>query len=67
MPELAPNIAETFFPKWWRKVVKLVPKERRHGLNSLIILTAWEIWKHMNSCVFGNLEPNKLTLITRIV
>ena len=67
MPELAPNIAETSFPKWWRKVVKLVPKERRQGLNSLIILTAWEIWKHKNSCVFENSEPNTLTLITRIV
>jgi hypothetical protein len=49
MPELVPNIAKTSFPKW-RKVVKLVPKERRQGLNSLIILTAWEIWKHSNSC-----------------
>lgn len=67
MPELVPNNAETSFPKWWREVVKLVPKERRQGLNSLIILTAWKIWKHRNSCVFENSEPNTLTLITRIV
>jgi hypothetical protein len=54
LTELVSNIAEPSFPKWWRKVVKLVPKERRQGLNSLTILTTWEIWKHRNSCVFEN-------------
>lgn len=44
LTELVPNVAEASFPKWWRKVVKLVPKEWRQGLNSLIILTTWEIW-----------------------
>jgi hypothetical protein len=43
LTELVPNVSEASFPKWWRKVVKLVPKERRQGLNSLIILTTWEI------------------------
>lgn len=54
LTELVSNIAEPSFPNWWRKVVKLVPKERRQGLNSLTILTTWEIWKHRNSCVFEN-------------
>jgi len=31
---------------------KGVPKEVREGLNSLIILVAWELWKHWNACVF---------------
>jgi hypothetical protein len=30
------------FPKWWSKVVRLTPKGKRRGLNSLIILAAWD-------------------------
>ena len=30
----------------------------RKGLNSLIILVAWEIWKHRNVCVFEGASPN---------
>ena len=30
----------------------------RKGLNSLIILVAWEIWKHRNVCVFEGTSPN---------
>jgi hypothetical protein len=29
----------------------------RKGLNSLIILVAWEIWKHRNACVFEGVVP----------
>lgn len=29
----------------------------RKDLNSLIILVAWEIWKHCNSCVFESARP----------
>ena len=35
-----------------------VPKAERKGLNSLIILVAWEVWKHRNSCVFKNATPS---------
>ena len=35
-----------------------MPKQHRNGLNSLIILGAWIIWKHRNSCVFDGLGPN---------
>jgi hypothetical protein len=52
LPDLAPTLIESSFPNWWRKMSRLVPKERQKGLNSLIILTAWETWKHRNSCVF---------------
>uniref|UniRef100_C6JRM6 Reverse transcriptase zinc-binding domain-containing protein n=1 Tax=Sorghum bicolor TaxID=4558 RepID=C6JRM6_SORBI len=44
--------------KWWKRSIAAVPKEIRKGLNSLIILVAWEIWKHRNSCVFDNKRPN---------
>jgi hypothetical protein len=34
-----------------------VEKSLRKGLNSLIILVAWEIWKHHNACVFEGVVP----------
>jgi hypothetical protein len=35
-----------------------VPKAEQKGLNSLIILVAWEVWMHCNSCVFENATPS---------
>jgi hypothetical protein len=28
------------------------------GLNSLVILGAWSIWRHRNDCVFNGATPN---------
>jgi hypothetical protein len=42
---------------WWRKSVKKVPKEKRKGFNTLIILGAWLLWKHRNACVFEGAQP----------
>ena len=55
---LAPDIAAARFSKWWWSSISAVPKDMRKGLNSLIILIAWEIWKHRNSCIFENNRPN---------
>jgi hypothetical protein len=30
----------------------------RKGLNSFIILVAWELWKHRNACLFEQHRPN---------
>uniref|UniRef100_A0A0A8Z1B8 Uncharacterized protein n=1 Tax=Arundo donax TaxID=35708 RepID=A0A0A8Z1B8_ARUDO len=40
-----------------------VKKEDRKGVNSLIILGAWMLWKHRNACVFGGASPNLQELI----
>ena len=38
--------------------VKEVAKDRKEGFNSLAILVAWEIRKHMNYCLFNDSNPN---------
>nr|TKV94710.1 hypothetical protein SEVIR_9G313500v2 [Setaria viridis] len=48
---------------WWGKAIRTVPHDLRKGLNSLIILVAWEIWKHQNSCMYEGLASNLPNLI----
>ena len=52
-----PGRHELSFADWWRKAVKKIQKDTRKGLNSIIILGAWVIWKHRNSCVFDGARP----------
>jgi hypothetical protein len=54
---LAPKLEDSRFSSWWCKTIKAVPTELREGLNSLIILVAWELWKHRNACVFEGASP----------
>ena len=46
--------------------IKSVPKDRRRGLNSLIILVTWEIWKHRNACVFEGARPSVQLLLQTV-
>lgn len=45
-----PDHDELSFASWWRRKVKSVLMEKKKGLNSLIILGAWLLWKHRNLC-----------------
>jgi hypothetical protein len=56
--QLAPQPSVTRFLGWWKRSTVAIPKEAHKGLNSLIILVAWEIWKHRNTCVFDNKRPS---------
>lgn len=47
----------TRFSAWWCQSIKNVEKSLRKGLDSLIILVAWVIWKNRNSCVFEGATP----------
>jgi len=42
---------------------KNLPKEIRKGLNTLIVIVAWEIWKHWNECDFNKTMPNVWTIL----
>lgn len=52
MAALTPLIDAPRFVGWWRNTIRNTPKEIRKGLNSLIILVAWKVWKFRNVCVF---------------
>jgi hypothetical protein len=49
---LVPSQNERSFADWWRKMMRRVKKEHKKGVNTLIILGAWTIWKYRNACVF---------------
>jgi hypothetical protein len=42
---------------WWRIVSLRVPAQLKKGFDSLVVLGAWVIWKHRNSCVFNGVAP----------
>jgi hypothetical protein len=42
----------------------IVPRMIKKGLNSLIILGAWMVWKHRNRVVFDGATPD-FTLLLR--
>jgi hypothetical protein len=55
---LAPQPTDLVFDEWWERAHKATSRLTRKGLNSLIILGAWVIWKHRNRCVFDGASPN---------
>ena len=61
-----PATSTTSFSAWWSLTIKSVPKDRRRGLNSLIILVTWEIWKHRNACVFEGARPSVQLLLQTV-
>jgi hypothetical protein len=48
----------TRFACWWSRTVRGLPASEKKGLNSFIILVAWEICKHRNNCVFNGTTPS---------
>ncbi len=41
-------------------------KDFKKGLNLIIILVAWDIWKHTNDRVFNSVHPNVMTVIQTV-
>ncbi|GJN30358.1 hypothetical protein PR202_gb18655 [Eleusine coracana subsp. coracana] len=39
----------------------------RKGLNTMIILVAWELWKHRNKYVFDDMQPRIQVVITIVM
>jgi hypothetical protein len=55
---LAPQPTESSFDEWWERAGMTTSGLNKRGLNSLIVLGAWTIWKHRNRCVFDGINPN---------
>lgn len=62
---LAPSLEHTLHI-WWIQAISRVPKELRKGLNSLVILVAWTIWKHRNRCVFDGIPPSARQVLRQV-
>ena len=45
----APQPSVSHFSSWWCNAINGLPKVLGKGLNTLIILVVWEVWKHRNS------------------
>lgn len=66
LQHLAPSPSDRTFLKWWKKSSRRAGAQRRKGLNTLIQLTAWFLWKHRNRCVFDGESPNAQHLFSDI-
>jgi len=55
---LTPQMEDLPFDEWWAKASGRVDGQVPKGLNSIIILEAWFIWKHRNHYVFDGILPN---------
>nr|XP_034601699.1 uncharacterized protein LOC117862274 [Setaria viridis]XP_034601700.1 uncharacterized protein LOC117862274 [Setaria viridis] len=60
---LAPQPTDISFEDWWEKVELMVGGDMRAGLNSLIILRGWTIWRLRNDCVFNGASPSVATAL----
>ncbi|GJN25999.1 hypothetical protein PR202_gb13891 [Eleusine coracana subsp. coracana] len=65
LQNLAPRRHTNSFAEWWRKAIKQVHRNKK-GINTLIILTAWSLWRHKNSCVFEGARPTLPALLSMI-
>ena len=55
---LAPQPSDTSLDEWWSRAERVVTGDVKKGLNSIIILGSWIIWRHHDDCVFNGAAPN---------
>jgi hypothetical protein len=54
---VVPKRRDVCFVDRWRKASSKIPKGKRKGFNSVVILGAWSLWNHRNRCVFDGARP----------
>jgi hypothetical protein len=62
---LAPQLEDTSFAEWWIKTDKLMSTLFRKGVNSLITIGAWVIWKQRSNGEFNNVSSTIQTHLFR--
>ncbi|GJN16188.1 hypothetical protein PR202_gb03148 [Eleusine coracana subsp. coracana] len=63
LQSLAPQPEEQAFDSWWERIAEVASGLHQQGLNSLVILGAWLLWKHRKRCVFYGVAPNMMGLL----
>ncbi|KAL6648611.1 hypothetical protein ACP70R_012835 [Stipagrostis hirtigluma subsp. patula] len=66
LQHLAPSPNDLIFSAWWGSAADRLTKEQQKGFNSLVLLVAWCLWKHRNSCVFDGISPSLGRLLQSI-
>jgi len=61
---LSPNLEDENFEEWWANASGRVSGQVLNGLNSIIILGAWNLWNHRNQCVFDGASPSISNIIS---
>lgn len=64
---LEPQGDEASFHNWWRRTNCRAESQARKGVNSMIILTAWYVWKYRNRVVFDGVSPRPQALTAEIM
>jgi hypothetical protein len=62
----SPARADLVFQDWWANLEGKVPHVLRKGINSLVMLLAWWLWKQRNKCVFEGDAPSGNQIIQNI-
>jgi hypothetical protein len=65
LQDLTPQPDNNSFMEWWGNLNNQVTGPTKKGLNSIIILCAWTIWKHRNRCIFNGVTPNLTACLTK--
>jgi hypothetical protein len=50
---------ESNLERWWTEAWKRVRKLDRRRIDSMVIITAWTLWKQRNARVFGHVREQK--------
>jgi hypothetical protein len=58
MLNLVPQPTDEVFEDLWCTSSSRIQDQLRKGFNSLVMLGAWVLWKHRNSCVFNVVVPS---------
>jgi hypothetical protein len=58
LQSMASQLVDASFIGCWRWLDTQIHGVAGEAVNSLIILGAWTLWKHQNSCVFDKNRPN---------
>jgi hypothetical protein len=64
LSQLVPTANDSPFAAWWERVAAALSGDVQKGLNSLIILGAWYIWKHRNNCLFDGASPRVVSILS---